>query len=139
MYLNSTRIFSFLCIFTDFSEVAKPIGMILFISCEAYSSVDPVKKLCQFGHRKLFFFFQKNFIISPIIYFIYVRRFLQNGLTNQDNFFCNLWGMFSRWSSYKTFLHLFFVNYIFYKNPMFMYVRLLRIGLNYRNRTFCIL
>lgn len=67
MYLNSTRIFSFLCIFTDFSEVAKPIGMILFVSCEAYSPVDPVKKLCQFGHRKLFFF-QKTFIFAYIFH-----------------------------------------------------------------------
>lgn len=70
-----------------------------------------------------YFFFQKLLFI----YFIYVRRFLQNGLTNQDNFFCNLWGMFSHWCSYKTFLHLFFVNYIFCKNQIFIYVRLLRI------------
>ena len=86
-----------------------------------------------------FFFFKKTFIFAPIIYFIYVRRFLRNGLTNQDNFFCNLRGMFPRWSSYKTFLHLFFVNYIFCKNPIFMYVRLSRIGLKYRNGTFRIL
>lgn len=86
-----------------------------------------------------FFFFKKTFIFAPIIYFIYVRRFLRNGLTNQDNFFCNLRGMLSRWSSYKTFLHLFFVNYIFCKNPIFMYVRLSRIGLKYRNGTFRIL
>lgn len=132
--------FLFLCIFTDFSEVAEPIGMILFVSCGAYAPVGPVKKLCRFSHRKLFFFFfKKTFIFAPIIYFIYVRRFLRNGLTNQDNFFCNLRGMFSRWSSYKTFLHLFFVNYIFCKNPIFMYVRLSRIGLKYRNGTFRIL
>lgn len=63
MYLDSTRIFSFLCIFTDFSEVAEPIGMILFVACGAYAPVGPVKKLCRFSHRKLFFFFffQKNF------------------------------------------------------------------------------